>query len=118
MKSSTDDFVLFGPGTRLPFARPPEILIPEPKPGNRLAPVIARPLENSKMGGAFLSLCKLVLNATGVKFSDLEYMKGCFPNLTDLHLASCKISTIDCGGGGAAFEGWPSLELIDLSDNQ
>jgi Leucine-rich repeat (LRR) protein len=92
--------------------------------GNRIEPILSTPHETSKILTAFASLTKLVLNATGVRFQHLEVIKGCLPCLTDLHMASNNIAQIECydkhspsGDSILPFQGWPSLELLDLSDN-
>lgn len=83
--------------------------------GNRLMPLLKTPSPDLFLN-AFPCLKKLALNSTGANLEQIGLIKSYLVHLTDLHIASNKIASI--GNGGANFfEGWPSLQLLDLSDN-
>ena len=80
--------------------------------GNKLIPLLQTP-EPVIFQNAFPSLTQLALNGTGVTLQHIGHVKSYLNHLKDLHLSSNQIGSI----GEQSFEGWPLLELIDLSDN-
>ena len=88
--------------------------------GNRLQVTMG---EYAVFSTALKKLRKLAINATGTDFVRLNRHVKYMPALTDLHMASNGISSIvddDTSSDSANavnFSAWPSLTLLDLSDN-
>ncbi|KAL9232329.1 hypothetical protein vseg_007453 [Gypsophila vaccaria] len=58
----------------------------------------------------------LVLNYTGVKWTQIEGLKQCFPSLDELHLMGNKIKEITPTSSGFV-QGFDSLSVLNLEDN-
>ena len=82
--------------------------------GNRLQPITSTSITFS---AALTCLRKLAINATGANFAQLSHVAKYLPALTELHMASNQISSIVDGGCEVAFDQWPAITLLDLSDN-
>jgi hypothetical protein len=83
--------------------------------GNKFTPLLQTPSQDV-FRTAFSCLKKLALNATGANLQQVGLVKSFLPQLTHLHVASNRIASI--AGDACSFEGWPSLHLLDLTDNE
>lgn len=82
--------------------------------GNRLHPISGG---STTFSAALGCLRKLAINATGADFAQVQHLVKYLPALTDLHMASNKISSIVDDSNQVCFDNWPELALLDLSDN-
>ena len=59
------------------------------------------------------------INSTGADFAQMDKLVEFLPALSELHMANNRISTTGDRStpGGTCWDRWPSLTLLDLSDN-
>ena len=84
--------------------------------GNRLQSILTAPVS---FAAPLERLQKLSINSTGADFAQMDKLVEFLPALSELHMANNRISTTGDRStpGGTSWDRWPSLTLLDLSDN-